>query len=72
MDNQTITCPKCKTNIPLSEAITHQISDSIIKEEREKLMQEAEAAKQVALAEANKATSKKFEQELKNQKKKLK
>lgn len=68
MDNQTITCPNCKASIPLSEAITHQISDSVMKEERAKLQQEAEKAKQAALAEANIATSKRFEQELQSRK----
>lgn len=68
MDNQTITCPNCKTVIPLSEAITHQISDSVMKAERAKLRLEAEKSKQDAVAEANVAISKKFEQELESRK----
>lgn len=68
MENQTITCPKCKTVITLSEAITHEISDSVLKDEREKFEREIEKAKQSAITEANEAAAKKLEQDMKTNK----
>ena len=32
MANQTITCPHCKKEIPLTEAISHQIREELRKE----------------------------------------
>ncbi|MDD5135057.1 MAG: DUF2130 domain-containing protein [Phycisphaerae bacterium] len=61
MSDQTIKCPKCGTKIPLSEALTSQIEDSI------RAQYEAELAKKSQELEKEKQMLKKQQEELEKQ-----
>jgi len=62
MPDQTIKCPKCGAKIPLSEALTNQIEDSI------RAQYEVEAAKKSQEFEKEKQALKKQRKELEKQK----
>jgi hypothetical protein len=62
MPDQTIKCPKCGAKIPLSEALTNQIEDSI------RAQYEAEAAKKTQELDKEKQALKKRQKELEKQK----
>ena len=62
MSDQTIKCPKCGAKIPLSEALTNQIEDSI------RVKYESEAAKNSQELEKEKQALKKQQEDLEKQK----
>ena len=56
MNSNTITCPKCKAEIPLTDAVTHGIREQLEREfsARQRTLQEAIDARELALAERQK------------------
>lgn len=63
--SQTIKCPNCKEEIELSEALTHQLGDEILKVERRKFESDLKEAQEKAGATQYKKAQSEFEQELK-------
>lgn len=80
MSDQTIKCPKCGTKIPLSEALTNQIENSIraqYEEESAKKAQDLEKEKQALkrqqkeLEKQKESISEQVEEQIKEEKKKI-
>ena len=70
----TIACPHCGKNVEITQALTHELEEKILKQQEEKHRQEVELAKKEARLEAEKHVKEKIEKELKSsefEKKKL-
>jgi hypothetical protein len=64
MNHSTITCKNCGQEIEISEALTHQIQESVRREESEKFSTELEKAKKEATEKALKDIEQKTSQEI--------